>query len=239
MLRKALFIISIVTLALMSFQTGYLFNRQSSPNQVLIFADGFESGDLSAWSSKVTDLGDLMVTSAAALVGTKGMQALIDDNHVLYVQDITPNNELTYNVKFHFDPNSISMAEMDTHTILSGQDFQGTTFVAAMRVELRYSAGAYRIRAGARNYDLTWTNTRFFTISDAEHEIEVEWDAANPPGDNDGKLKLKIDGVLLGNRTGLNNDTFRIDRVRLGAVTGIDTGTRGTYYFDQFESYRN
>ncbi len=35
-----------------------------------------------------------------------------------------------------------------------------------------------------------------------------------------------------------DNDTRRIDRVRLGAVAGIDTGTRGTYYFDAFESRR-
>jgi hypothetical protein len=36
----------------------------------------------------------------------------------------------------------------------------------------------------------------------------------------------------------MDNDTRRIDRVRLGALTGIDTGTRGTYYFDAFESRR-
>jgi len=238
MVRKALFTFSILSLALMSFQTEYPFHGQSSPNQVLIFADGFENGNLSAWSARATDLGDLAVTSTAALEGTKGMRALIDDNHVLYVQDNTPSNEAIYNVHFHFDPNSIGMANMDVHTILSAQVFQ-STFVAALRVELRYSGGSYQIRAGARNDNLTWTNTRFFNISDAEHQIEVEWDGASLPGDNDGKLKLKIDSVLLGNRTGLDNDTFRIDRVRLGAVTGIDNGTRGTYYFDQFESYRD
>jgi len=34
----------------------------------------------------------------------------------------------------------------------------------------------------------------------------------------------------------VDNDTRRIDRARLGALTGIDTGTRGTYFFDAFES---
>ena len=33
-------------------------------------------------------------------------------------------------------------------------------------------------------------------------------------------------------------DTWRIERARLGAVAGIDTGTRGTIYFDAFESRR-
>jgi photosystem II stability/assembly factor-like uncharacterized protein len=35
-----------------------------------IFNDGFESGDFSAWTTSITDGGDLSVTSAAALVGT-------------------------------------------------------------------------------------------------------------------------------------------------------------------------
>ena len=38
------------------------------------------------------------------------------------------------------------------------------------------------------------------------------------------------------NLTGVSNYTRRIDRVRLGPVAGIDTGTRGRYYFDAFES---
>ena len=36
--------------------------------------------------------------------------------------------------------------------------------------------------------------------------------------------------------TGIDNDTMVVDRVRLGAVSGVDSGTRGTYYFDAFES---
>ena len=34
----------------------------------------------------------------------------------------------------------------------------------------------------------------------------------------------------------MDSDTRRIDLVMLGAVTGIDTGTRGIAYFDVFES---
>jgi hypothetical protein len=130
------------------------------------------------------------------------MRARIDDNNALYVQDNTPKNERTYNVSFYFDPHSISMAELDSHTILSAQDYQSPAFVAAVRVELRFSGGSYQIRAGARNDDLLWTNTVFFNISDAPHEIEVEWDAASAPGNNDGRLKLKIDGVELATARG-------------------------------------
>ena len=57
-------------------------------------------------------------------------------------------------------------------------------------------------------------------------------------GANDGGLTLWIDGVQQTDLTGMDNDTRRVDRARLGALSGIDTGTRGTYFFDAFESRR-
>jgi len=44
--------------------------------------------------------------------------------------------------------------------------------------------------------------------------------------------------VQQANLTGVDNDTARLDFIRFGAVSGIDTGTRGTEYFDAFESRR-
>ena len=236
MFRRVFFILPAISLALMSFQTGDLVKTKSGSGGVPIFSDGFESGNFAAWSGSVRDAGDLAVTSQAALEGTRGMRARIDDNAAIFVQDNTPNNVNVYDVHFHFDPHSIVMANLNSHTIFVGTDFQGT-IVQALRVELRFSNGAYQIRAGSRNDNLTWTNTAWFTIGDAEHQIEVEWDAASP-GETDGKLKLKIDDVVRANRQGLDNNNFRIDRARLGALAGIDSGTRGIYYFDQFESFR-
>jgi hypothetical protein len=52
-------------------------------------------------------------------------------------------------------------------------------------------------------------------------------------------LKLKINGVVRAERTWLDSDMFRIATARLGAVAGVDSGSRGIYCFDQFESYRD
>jgi hypothetical protein len=82
----------------------------------------------------------------------------------------------------------------------------------------------------------TWTETNWFTISDAPHSIEVDWRAST--GANNGGLTLWIDGTQQADLTGVDNDTRRIDRAMLGALAGIDGGTRGTYYFDAFESRR-
>ena len=81
-------------------------------------------------------------------------------------------------------------------------------------------------------------NSDWFTISDTPHFIELDWRAATVSGANNGGLTLWIDGVQRANLTGVDNDTRRIDRIQLGSVAGIDSGTRGTYYFDGFESRR-
>ena len=201
----------------------------------MIFADGFEGGNLSAWSSSSTDAGDLSVSPAAAMVGSQGLQAVIDDNNAVSVTSDHPNAERRYRARFHFDPNSVSMASGNAHIILRG--YSGSSTVA-LRVEFGFSSSGYQVRAGLVNDGSTWTETSWFTLTDAPHTIELDWRAAAAVGANDGGLTLWIDGVERQNLTGIDNDTRRIDRVLLGALASIDTGTRGTYYFDAFESRR-
>ncbi|HKY54137.1 MAG TPA: DUF4832 domain-containing protein [Anaerolineales bacterium] len=200
-----------------------------------IFADSFESGSFSTWTSNLTDGTDLSVSTAAALSGIQGMQALIDDNTTIYVRDDSPNAEPRYRMRFYFDPNSISMASGNTHFIFKG--FMGTA-TEVLRMEFRQSSGVYQLNASLLNDGSVWTYTNWSTISDASHFIELDWQAATAANANNGSLTLWIDGVQQPAVTGIDNDTLRIDRIRLGALTGIDTATRGTYYFDAFESRR-
>ena len=201
----------------------------------LIFINGFESGNLLAWSSSITDGGDLNVSTVAALTGGSGLQAVIDDNNVIYVTDDSPNAELRYRVRFYFDPNSITMANNNAHYLFYG--YTGTSTLV-LRVEFRVSKGSYQLRAELRNDSSGWTSSSWFTISNASHFIEMDWRAATASNANNGALTLWIDNTQRANLTGIDNDTRRIDRVQLGAVSGIDSGTRGTYYFDAFESHR-
>ena len=53
---------------------------------------------------------------------------------------------------------------------------------------------------------------------------------------NDGVLALWVDDVQKASFTSIDNDTRQVDYVRLGAVAGFDSGTRGTEYFDGFAS---
>jgi tartrate-resistant acid phosphatase type 5 len=207
----------------------------STPVSDLIFADGFESGNLTAWSASATDFGNLSVNSNAALTGVYGLQATINDSNAIYVTDDRPNAEPRYRARFYFDPNSIVMNSKDSHYLFYG--YTGASTVV-LRIQFRFLNGSYQLNVGLRNDSNTWSSTIWFTISDASHSIEIDWRAATASGANNGSLTLWIDGAQRANLTSVDNDTRRIDRVRLGAVTGIDNSTRGTYYFDMFESHR-
>lgn len=205
------------------------------PQGDLIFSNGFESGNLSAWSSTITDNGDLSVSSAAVLSGTFGMRALIDSNGSIYVVDNTPTGLASYRARFHFDANAITMSNGNSHYILYG--YSGTSLIV-VRIELLRSSGYYLLRANILTDGNSWRTTSWFPITDAPHTVELSWLASSTVGANNGSLTLWLDNVQSSSLVDIDNDSHRIDSVRLGAVDGIDTGTRGTYYFDAFESRR-
>lgn len=201
----------------------------------VIFADGFEGGTFAAWSSALVDAGDLAVSPSAALVGTGGVLATIDDNNAIYLTDTTPLAEPRYRVRFYLDPNGIVMANADRFTLLQGRN--GSTSV--LTVEMRFaSQGGYQIRGLVVADTGSVPSTGWQTITDTSHVVELDWRAASAPGANDGTLTLWIDGVQGGSATGVDNDTLRVETARFGAVSGIDIGTRGTFYLDAFESRR-
>ena len=131
------------------------------------------------------------------------------------------------------------MGSNDAHLILIGRTANGiATGTAVLQVEFRYSLGKYQVRAQILNDATTYTSTNWFTITDAPHSIELDWRASTAVGANNGGLTLWIDGAQQASITGIDNDTRRIESIRLGAVSGIDKTTRGTEYFDAFDSRR-
>jgi YD repeat-containing protein len=101
-----------------------------------------------------------------------------------------------------------------------------------------YGLHNYQVLSEVVNDSTTWSNTTWTTISDASHKLEIDWIAATVAGANNGGITFWVDGVQTGTFTNIDNDTRRVDYVKLGAVDGIDSGTRGAYYFDAFVSRR-
>jgi Flp pilus assembly pilin Flp len=191
-----------------------------------IFADGFESGNTSAWTGSN---GSTSVNAGAALTGAQGLAIANDgstNSHV--IKDFTAA-VARLRLRFYFDPNSVAMTSGDAHFIFHGNTSSGTTVV---RVEFRNSSGVYQIRGRARNDASTWSNTTWTTITDAEHALEIDWIAASGAGANNGSLALYVDGAAVGTVSGIDNDTRSVFQIRLGTVANVDSGTTGTYYFD-------
>jgi len=208
-----------------------------------LFDDGFETATMAGWSANVPDAGDLSVSASAGLAGAYGLRAVLDDNTSIYVTDWSPYADRRYRARFYFDPNSITMASGNAHYLLYAYLKDTTTGV--LRLEFRCTtsacpgAGTYQVRAEAATDTTSWSGTSWYAITDASHYFEIDWGASSAPGANNGVLKLWIDGVLKQTLSTIDNDTRQIDWVRLGAVSGVDTGTRGTYYFDAFTSTRS
>jgi hypothetical protein len=201
----------------------------------LIFSDGFESGSLSMWDASITDNGDLSVSSQAAIQGSYGLSALLDDRNVIYVEDFTPIAEVEYRARFYLDPNTLVMSNGNAFYPLQAYNSSNT---AVARIEFRYFNNSYQLRAGILTDALSWKNTAWFAITDAPTAIEIHWRAATTPTAKNGAITLWISGTQKANLGGVDNDGLRVESVQLGAVAGIDNGTRGTFYLDSFISSR-
>jgi hypothetical protein len=110
---------------------------------------------------------------------------------------------------------------------------------SVFRIELLRESGAYKLRVRIMNDAYVYTLGSKFTISNAWHAIEIDWQASSAPGANNGFLTLWVDGVLKQTISNIDNDQITIGEVRLGAVAGVDSGTSGSVLFDKFESRRN
>jgi hypothetical protein len=201
-----------------------------------IFGDGLESGDFRAWGLLADNEADLSVSAGAALAGARGVSALIDNNTSMYLGDFTPNGEARYLASFRFDPNGVVMADGNVHRIFAARNAAADLAY----VELGFAATTgYRVRAAVRRDAGTYAVSGWFNLADAPAQIALDWRAATAAGANNGALTLSLNGAPLQTLAAVDNDTLRVEEARLGPQQGIDTGTRGTTYFDDFVSRRS
>jgi hypothetical protein len=202
-------------------------------NAADLFSDDFESGDLSSWSSSVTDGNDLSVSTEAKINDDYGLSVSINDTNIIYVQDSTPNTK-RYRVRIYINHNSITMPNNGTNiTFVEGRS--GTRGVFLLGLYYTDLAG-YNIRFQARD-DGSSYQTADYPITSEAHYIEADWQASTGDGNNDGFASIWIDGVFKGTLSNIDNDTRTITDVRVGATQGFGAGgVNGVYYLDNFAS---
>jgi lamin tail-like protein len=203
-----------------------------------VFADGFESGDFSAWSSVLDDGGDLAVTQAAALAGTYGLQATVNDTHGLYVQDDSPQGEHYFDGQFSFQPNGFDPGEAQNHrrvrlfVVFESPSRRLLAFV------LRRLNGQYALAARVRQDDGSQVDTPFVDVGDTAHTVYFQWYRSSGPSANDGSFRMRIDGVEVAILSGLDNSISVVDYTRLGAIS-VKAGAGGVLRLDTLFAWRD
>jgi hypothetical protein len=194
-----------------------------------LFADGFESGGVGAWSAAATNGGKLRVSSAAALTGAYGLEAAITNTTSEYVADLSPLAAAAYRASFGFDPNGVSVPNRKLHDLFVGLGASGSAF----RVQIQTSGGGYQIRAVAVDDRGRDQSTSWVTISDAPHSIDVSWTAASNSAGNNGEIVLTVDGSATASKTGIKNSPVRLEEVRMGPQS-VGNSIAGTEFYDDF-----
>ncbi len=221
-------------------------------------ADGFESGDFSRWTGSVTDGGDLSVSTQAALQGTYGMKALIDDQNAMYVVDNRMFSARNYTASFNLKIANLSMACDKSLTILQGYHASGQSVFsvgvecvnvgsvppqdggALLNALSSPPGGTYRYYVWAKPYTDTGPSNQVIRIeisSSFSGNVRIEWQAAQASGTDDGALTLvvrkpqEVSSAIVD----IDNDSLAVDEIRLGALA-VGSGLSGWFAVDTFDS---
>jgi len=207
----------------------------TTPSGTLFNID-HQTGDLSQYDSTATDGGDLSVTNPAGLAGTNfGLNCFVDTTDAMYGQvDQADTGTGVLRFRFYVNPNTLTMADNDEFTLLQ---FFGTTSDFIVLVQLGYTlANGYNLRTTSRN-DANQNVINFTeNITNSVHFIELDMQQAATDVSSNGSVELFIDGVSKASGTSIDNyDIFAdMQTFRLGAAFGLDAGTSGTFYLDEF-----
>jgi len=214
-------------------------NNTSSTSTVvtdLIFADGFEAPDLTAWSSAQTDGTDLSLVHPGLASTATALRALVDDQAGIYVQDNSPSDENRYRARFYLDTSDFDPGEANgafrTRVFLA---FEEAPSRPLMAVVLKRQSSQYSILGRARKDDGSQADTGFFAITPGQHAIDIDWVRSTDADTPNGQFRLWIDGILKSTLTGVDNSASQVDFARLGALS-IKAGASGTIRWDEFES---
>lgn len=192
------------------------------------FEDSNLTGTVLSFDSAVTNGGNLSVAAAAALNGSRyGVNCYLANTNAQYGQ-ITLSSVKRYRIKTWFDYNSVTFP---SGGVMSTVVYYGTAGVPIARWKLVYVSGTFKLRLAARLDSGSDSESPDLAISDAPHRVEMDFFIGDA-GENNGFLIIWIDETSYELLTGLDNDTVNVNKVRIGAPLGPDSGTSGTVYLD-------
>ncbi|MEM7583444.1 MAG: hypothetical protein AAF560_08700 [Acidobacteriota bacterium] len=181
----------------------------------------------------------LDVNNGAAIEGNFGLEVLMDGStNSVFVADTTPDNEQIYRAFFRANKNTIDIVQGSGHNILLGRQGGGVGNIIRLSINKNNAiAGDFKLscrilRDGGGTYFCGQ-----FTFSPNNTRITVEYTGGTADNSGDAAVRLWKGDNLQFERTNYDSN-FRIDTVRFGLPKGADATTSGSYYLDDFQSFR-
>ena len=212
-----------------------------------IFSDGFDQGDLLAWSkvygaSQIADINSqattclLCVGKSWSIQGLHALKVKVPDKKPRYVEDNSPQYLKRYRARFKIKLGRFRLREGGNIVIFKSLNSGKTPFLVQMR---KYGT-KFQVRALASTDAGKKVKTIWVDLPVNVSTIEIDWMAAKSITKHNGYIKLWVNGKLGGSKTDINNDTFVIEGVRLGITNRIKMKTRASRAFilDSFISDR-
>ena len=179
----------------------------------------------------------LDVNMAAAIVGTYGLEVLVDgsSNPVYVAETDATNDETVYRGEFRMRHNDVAMDNGTGHIVFLSR--RGGPVINNYRLFIKRINDEYKITARAKKDGAGTANCGKTTFgAGGGMRVGFEWVAGD--GVNPGECRLFRNGVEVFENATLDNDTMEFDSVRFGAPSGVSATTIGSYYLDDFSSFR-
>jgi hypothetical protein len=180
--------------------------------------------------------GTAEVTSDAAINGAWGFE--VDATATAsYGQIDLFSNETIFVAEFELNPWNLTMPDTTLGAVCTFKD-SGTGNII-MELRLTKSGTNMLLRVRTRLDSGSFVNSTFFNINTITStdaiKVKTEWAASTGPGNDDGYTKLYVDDVERVSNTGVDNDTYTVDRARFLAPDTA-TGISGSVYFDDINT---
>jgi hypothetical protein len=188
----------------------------------------------------------LSVNASAALTGSSGsacggspcgLQVLMDSGSDAYVQSDHPAAETTYNVTYRIDPNGIALPGTKYFVVFNARkDTAGHALHILHYMRRNAGETQWKLIVWVREdtAGFPWQSVANFRIN-PDTEVKMEWGA----GAGSGFIRVFKNGVLKGQATGLQNNSYNVDQVQFGTTFATTAGAvSGSYFLDEFLSTR-
>ena len=202
-----------------------------------VLVDGAEDDTLDAWDAVgVQGGGEVTVAPEAALEGDRGIAFQVDSaSQWVRLRSDAVDGAGHLSASFLIDPASLTIPEGENFSLF------GFTGPGGWRLDLRlgYADGGFRVRQIVGE-DLSSSVGPWHALAGPgiPQRLAVEWWPASGAGADDGAARLAIDGVVVDELEGLDNDEMPVASLYLGAAGGVDAGTEGTFYVDSVQAWR-